>query len=196
MIIIIGGRGHASSIRSALRANNVQKIDFIDAYPTESLASRIDDYMKKAPAEGLIVGLGAINKRVLVIKSLNKIEIEYSNVIHPSAFVDQTARIGKGVFIGSGVYIGPNTSIEDHSIINTGSIIEHDCQVGRLSHIGPNSTCCGYSKVGCECMVGASSTILPNIELENYCTLGAGAVLSSSFKANRLTLVGIPAKPI
>ena len=77
-----------SSIKSALKANNILKIDILDAYPIDSLVSRIDNYQKKSPVQGLIVGLGLLTKEWWD-KRLSQITLEYKNVIHPSAIIDQ-----------------------------------------------------------------------------------------------------------
>ena len=50
-------------------------------------------------------------------------------------------------------------------------------------------------KIGCYVWIGANSVILPGVELDNYCIVGAGSVVSKSF-GSHLILAGVPAKPI
>jgi len=52
--------------------------------------------------------------------------------IHPSAVVDQSAKIG------AGVYIGANCTIDKNAIIGDGSAIYPNCYIGESAEIGEN----------------------------------------------------------
>ena len=43
----------------------------------------------------------------------------------------------------AGTIIQTNTTIADNSIINTGALIDHDCQIGSHIHIAPGTKISG-----------------------------------------------------
>lgn len=53
----------------------------------------------------------------------------------------------------------------------------------------------GLVKIGNHVFVGAGSTILPNVVVEDNVVIGAGSVVSRNLKANTV-YAGVPAKPI
>ena len=80
-------------------------------------------------------------------------------------------------------------------IINTGAIIEHQCEVGNFSHIAPGVKLCGNVIIGENCLIGANSVIKPGVKIGNNVTVGAGAVVLNDIQSNS-RFVGNPAKQI
>lgn len=81
--------------------------------------------------------------------------------ISPLAFIDETAKIGDGVYIAPFVYIGENVIIEDYVRLNPHVFIDDGVQIKM------NSTLNAGVKVYYECVIG-----------EN-CIIHAGAVIGS-----------------
>lgn len=54
----------------------------------------------------------------------------------------------------------------------------------------------GGIKIGNYCWIGANSVILPNVELGDHTIVGAGSVVTKSFKDGYVIIAGNPAKPI
>ncbi len=51
----------------------------------------------------------------------------------------------------------------------------------------------GRIKIGKQCLIGADTTIMPGVEMEDNCVLGAGSILTTSMKKGSV-FAGIPAK--
>ncbi len=51
----------------------------------------------------------------------------------------------------------------------------------------------GRIKIGKQCLIGADCTIMPGVEMQDNCILGAGSILTSSMKKGSV-YAGIPAK--
>ena len=59
------------------------------------------------------------------------------NAIHPSAVIDPRAILAKhGIMISSHVSVNALSSIGKAVICNTGSIIEHECEIGDFGRFG------------------------------------------------------------
>jgi sugar O-acyltransferase (sialic acid O-acetyltransferase NeuD family) len=116
-------------------------------------------------------------------------------IIHPSSVVSDLATISEQVLVCASATINPLAKIGLGSIINTGSIIEHECEIGEFSHVAPNATLCGNVIVGKNTLVGANTTILPNIKIGQNVIIGSGSVVTKDVPSNT-KVIGIPAKSI
>lgn len=85
------------------------------------------------------------------------------------------------IYIGKGTWIAQNVGIitENH---NPEDLSEH--LPSEDVHIGNN------------CWIGMNSVILPGVELGDNTVVGAGAVVTSSFKDGNCVIGGVPAKII
>jgi UDP-3-O-[3-hydroxymyristoyl] glucosamine N-acyltransferase len=82
--------------------------------------------------------------------------------IHPTAFIDPTARIAEGVFIGAnsaigcqveieeGVRIYPNVSVYDHARIGKNSVIHSGVAIRERSQIGERVVVHNNAVIGCD----------------------------------------------
>lgn len=60
--------------------------------------------------------------------------------IHPTAIIEDGAKIGKNVTIGAYTYIGKNVSIGDGSVIDTHTLIDGYTTIGKNNHIFSHAT--------------------------------------------------------
>jgi acetyltransferase EpsM len=114
------------------------------------------------------------------------------NCIHPTALIE-TSKIGYGNLICPNAVVHIDASIHNCTIINTGSIIEHDCNVGSFSQISPNTTLCGYVNIGEGSFIGASSTLIPKISVGNNSIVAAGSVVTKDVQSHTM-VAGVPSK--
>lgn len=78
--------------------------------------------------------------------------------IHPSAVIDPTARLGKGVSVAAYVVIEAEAEIGDETAIGPGSVIGRRVKIGRSSRIGPQVTLS-------HCLVGDRVTMHPGCKI-------------------------------
>lgn len=70
---------------------------------------------------------------------LREYGFEAINAIHPSAVVSPTAVLGHGIVICAQAAVCTEARIGDFAIINTGSVIDHECRIGIGVHIAPGA---------------------------------------------------------
>lgn len=95
----------------------------------------------------------------------------------PNCYIQAASKI----FIGTKTRIGPSVKLisQNHDIYNIDN------------HLKANPI-----KIGKNCWISANVVILPEVELGDYTVVGAGSVVSKSFKDGYCVIGGVPAKII
>lgn len=183
-IFIIGGSAGAKIATEIFSKTHPQHIlYYVECFAEEIIINRLYSTVDKCldhlllPNVDYFIATGDNKMRqehYELIKNYTK--KEPLNCIHPSAIV-ASKRIGNGNLICPNAVIHVDAEVGDCTIINTGSIIEHDCLVEDFSQISPNATLCGYVRVGKKCFISASATIIPKITIGDESVVAAGSVV-------------------
>lgn len=84
---------------------------------------------------------------------------QYKSGIHPSAVIEDGAKISSEAYIGPCVVVGRNASVEAGAIIQAGVFIGVDSHVGRNSILHPNVSVMHDVNIGQSCVIH-SGTVL------------------------------------
>lgn len=117
------------------------------------------------------------------------------SLIHESAIIDSTVELGRGVQIHAGVIVSPCAKIGDFCILNTRSVVEHDCILNDAVEVGPGAVLCGNVTAQAGAWIGASSVVRQKINIGAHTIIGAGAVVVKDIAAHQI-VVGTPARPL
>lgn len=60
-------------------------------------------------------------------------QIPFATIIHPTAVISPSAKIGAGSFIGPNVVINKEAEICDNVVVNSSALVEHNTFVGPHS---------------------------------------------------------------
>lgn len=83
----------------------------------------------------------------------------FSTDIHPTAFVDNTAVIGKGTRIGAGTYIGPKVQLGENVTIYPNVTILDECTIGKNTIIWSGAVVRERCHLGNNCIIHPNATI-------------------------------------
>jgi sugar O-acyltransferase (sialic acid O-acetyltransferase NeuD family) len=117
----------------------------------------------------------------------------FVTLIHPTASVSRTARIGRGTVILQQVTVTSNVRIGDHVVILPQSIISHDDVIGDYTCITGGVCLSGNVRVGRCCYLGTRSAIKNGVDIGDGSLVGMGSVVIRSVPANSV-VVGNPAR--
>jgi sugar O-acyltransferase (sialic acid O-acetyltransferase NeuD family) len=160
-----------------------------------------DDKLKKLPATGVthfVLGVGGVgdnSARIRLYKLALTAGLQPLDVIHPSAIVSQTARLGKGVQLLAGSIINTGAVLGNNVLVNTGAIVEHHCTVEDHVHIASGATLGGTVSIGYAAHIGAGAVVRQGLAIGEKSIVGAGAVVVKSVGSDE-TVVGVPASPL
>lgn len=126
---------------------------------------------------------------------------------HPEKSVILTDKIGEGtvihapVWIGKDVPIGRNCKVQAFAFIPAWVHISDEVFIGphvcftNDKHPPSGGKAWSHTFVGKGVVIGANATILPGINLNPRCIIGAGAVVTKDVPGG-VTVVGNPARPM
>ncbi len=204
--LLIWGAGDQGTValECALAMNVYESIDFwglkekerrdIPGYVIYSERETVVDELLKAYDE-VIVATGDNNLREQKTALLTSRGIVMPNLIHPTAVVSPSARIAAGCTVLANAVIHTNASVGMGCIVNTASIVEHDCVIGDFVNLSPKTAMAGHTKIGNKSFLGIGCTIIDAITVGKEAVIGAGAVVSRDVPEHAV-VAGVPAKGI
>lgn len=116
-------------------------------------------------------------------------------LIHPTAVVSPTAKLGQGAVIKDSVSISSGAVIGENVYINGITLIGHGAEIGAHSQISSHVVIAGGTRVGTCVYVGISACVRDHIEIGENAILAMGAVVMKSIRSGR-TAMGNPAREI
>jgi len=120
------------------------------------------------------IGNNLVRKRLA--EKLDRYHFE--TLVSPFAWMSDLSAIATGSVVMPGVMVQPCVRIGKHCILNTSSVIEHDCEIADYAHISPHATLCGNVQVGEGSWIGAGAVILPGVKIGPWSVVGAGSVVT------------------
>ena len=198
MKYLFGASGHAKVVVDVINSTNNKIIGVFD--DNKQLASFQDiPFLGKLEKDNKVLKKGeliiAVGNNEIRKQIVNNIESRYFTILHNNCFISPYSQIGIGTVVMQYVSINSNAKIGNHCILNTSSVVEHDCIVEDFVHISPNATLTGNVKVGEGTHIGAGAVIIPNIKIGKWCVIGAGSVVIENVP-DYSVVVGNPAKII
>jgi len=156
--------------------------------------SEVDNY-KNAQ---FIFGIGSMKTRLIRHKIFSKLNLttdRFATIIHPSAVIDQSAKIGYGCIIHPGVCIGNDVTIHNFVVIAVNSAIGPYACIKDYAMITSLSVVLSNATVGKSSFVGSCSCITEGIEIGAGSMVGAGTIVSRNLD-NGVFVLGNPMRQI
>lgn len=199
-VIVIGAGGHAKVVISTLIASGYRVSKIVDD-DADKWGKSIFDIKIAGPlstlddsnTEPVLAAIGSNKTRRDIVSRFHY--LRWITVVHPSAYVHPTARIGEGTVVFAKAVVQPDTSIGEHCIINTGATIDHDCVIGDYVHVSPGVNLAGEVRLEDGVFCGIGSKVINGITIGKWAILGAGSVVIHDLPEGSLS-VGVPAKVV
>lgn len=200
-VIVIGAGGHAKVLIDLLNQLSYEIIG------VTSLSNKKGETHFGVPVLGddavieshspsdtaLVNGIGSVpgsrqSIRWRVFEKFMQQNYRFPSLVHPSAIIADSVTLSQGVQVMAGVVIQPDVSIAENTIINTRASIDHDCNLGKHSHIAPGVILCGEVNMGDRVHVGCGSVLTQEINVGSDVVIAAGSTLYRSVEANHVVV--------
>ena len=165
-MIIIGDGGHAKVVRRVIYALHL---------PIDSNILN-DDFA--------FVAIGKNSDRKREAARAARVGYMFPVLIHPSANVDETARIGEGTVIMAGAVVQADAWIGKHCILNSSCSVDHDCVLKDYAHIAPGAHLCGDVVVGEGALVGVGVGLAPGCRIPAWSLVKAQGIVVEPLSGN------------
>ncbi|WP_417903921.1 UDP-N-acetylbacillosamine N-acetyltransferase [Campylobacter sp. LH-2024] len=189
-IYIYGAGGHGLVCEDVALSLGYKECIFLDDFKGKPFDPNLEKY-----DFFIAIGNNQLRKEFFEKVSINGFKIV--NLIHPSAIISPSVFLEEnaGILIMPHVVVNARAKISKGVILNTSSVIEHECEIGEFSHISVGAKCAGNVKIGKNCLLGINSCVLPNLKLADDSILGGGATLIKS-QDEKGVFVGTPSRRI
>lgn len=196
-LAIYGLGGHGRMVEDVATLSGWNEISFYDDFsrsnrnkgPFEDLLLQLNKY------EGVFVAIGNNIERKDRLTLLQKENANIISLIHPESTLSPSSQLGKGCVVAAGVIVNAHATIGHGVILNTASLVEHDCIVEDYVHIAPRASLLGTVNIGRLSMIGSCSVVKENTNIESEVVVGAGTVVLKDIQS-KARVVGNPAREI
>ncbi len=155
------------------------------------LITPLEDFAPQEGEEYFVVPT-TLKKSVLIEFLKDAYSLQFSQLIHPTAYVSPHAKIGQGVFIGAMSVISPGCVLMDNVFVNRGVTVGHDTILHEYVRLNPGSNIAGHVEIFDGAMIGLGASVLEELVIGREAVVAAGSVVIKD--VNEKTLVaGVPA---
>jgi sugar O-acyltransferase (sialic acid O-acetyltransferase NeuD family) len=143
------------------------------------------------PAVRLVMAIGDPAGKMAVALALGADAFE--TLVHPTAWVSASARIGRGCLICPFADVSADTRAGDFVCLNGYASLGHDAEAGAYSTLSGYVDLMGGAKAGERTFFGSGARVLPGVSIGDDCRIGAGAVMVRNAPAGS-TYYAMPAR--
>ena len=157
-LLILGAGGYGKTVADlASQLGCYDKIAFLDdGRSGEGILGRCGEFVSFADGNTeMYPAFGNGSIRMHWLKSLRDAGVTVPALVHPSAYVSPTARLGVGTVVLPMSVVNTGVTVEDGCIINIGALIDHDSVIGEGTHLAPGA------------IVKAENRIPPMVKIES-----------------------------
>jgi acetyltransferase EpsM len=202
-VVLFGGGGHGKTLIDLVRAvGSLHLVGIVDdSIPSGTLIMGLPvlggsgclDELYKLGVRQAINGVGGINHvevREKVFETLKTGGFEFPTLVHPTAWVEPSARLEEGVQVLAKSYISSECHIGFGTVINAGVVVSHDCILGQVVNLSPGAMLAGGVKVEDFAQVGMAATINLNLTIGSRARVGNGATVKADVPAGCVVRAG------
>lgn len=156
------------------------------------IISTVDAYEIEEDDE-FVCCIGNSRIRKSIVDSLKEKGAVFTTLVHPTAVVAETGRIGEGAIVYPFALISDNAVIGDGTIINMYSSVAHDSVLGDYCTISAHCDITGMCSLGRHVFMGTTSCIVPGVSIGDDVYICAGSTVMSKVRKGR-KVIGNPAR--
>jgi acetyltransferase EpsM len=200
-IAILGTHTFAEEVADLVEQISTHElVAFVENWDRErvgrTLAGRpviwVDELAEHTGEWSAVCAIGSPERRGYV-EQVAGLGVEFATVVHPTAVVAPSARLGAGCIVSPGVVVGSHTEIGEHVILNRGVLVGHHTRVGSCVTLSPAANVAGCVRIGDGAYVGMGAIVLDGRSVGAGSVVGAGAVVTRDVPPG-VQVQGVPAR--
>ncbi|MCR6629414.1 MAG: acetyltransferase [Magnetospirillum sp.] len=202
----MGRGGHAKVLREFEAAAGYRTVALVDNDPSvispwpelPVLAGEagLRRYLADNPGETWgAIAIGGLRggDRMAIQNLMADCGLHIATMVHPTAFVATTARVGEGSQILARAAVCAEAEIGRATIVNTSASVDHETRLGDGVHIAPGATLAGCIDIGDYVFIGPGAVVTARCRIGQNSVVAAGAVVLNDVVENT-KVYGVPAQ--
>jgi acetyltransferase EpsM len=202
-LVVYGGGGHGKALIDLIRALGTYTIvgilddgldlgDQVMGVPILGGAEMLDPLKARGlgHAVNAVGGIGDMQSRVHVFEKLRQAGFVCPALVHPTAFVEVSAKLAEGVQVFPHAYVGSEVEIGFGVIVNTAAVVSHDCHLADYANVAPGAMLAGGVEIGAGALIGMGTTINLNVTVGDGARVGNSAVVKAEVPAAGIVRAG------
>ncbi len=160
-----------------------------------ALLGNVDSW-QDFPATQFVIAIGNPRVRRKVVQRMEAQGKPFFGIlVHNSCMFGPKCRFEDGAIVCAGCILTTNIRIGSHAIVNIGSTVGHDVDIGNYVTIAPNVSISGCVSLADGVEIGTAAAIRQGISVGKGAMLGMGSTLTKNIPDNHFYF-GVPAKPV
>ena len=147
----------------------------------------IDNILSKKKSLNIDAFFIATGNKFLRAKYYNLLkskDLKLTNIFHPKCTISSTAVIGDNVYLGPSVVVSSKAYIDNCCFISAMSNVEHHCQIGSNTLLGPGVSLSGSVSIGENTIISAGVAVESNISIGRNVFISSGQGICRHIKSD------------
>jgi len=165
----------------------------LDGFSTGlEILGRVDAY-ERVPGDYLLLGIGVAYSRRMVAERLTARGAEFATLVHTTAVVARSARVGTGSIICPGAIVSDSATLGTCVLVNYHASFGHDSSAGDFSVLSPYATLGGGATIGDDVFLGLHASVGPGRIVGARSKVSANSCVLSDTPADSI-IYGVPGR--
>lgn len=153
------------------------------------------ELLKKANSENFEVAnlvARTTAKRWSAQQKIADFGLPFATLIHPSVDL-MGVTFENDITVYQNVTVAAGAFVDKASVVLMGAIVGHGCRIGKGCIVAPGAVINARVQIGDGVYVGTNSSILPDLKIESWATIGIGSAVIEGVPEGA-TVMGVPAQ--
>ena len=140
------------------------------------------------PNDQFVIGIGTVATKARVVNTLREKKATFYSLVHPTAIVCPSARLGVGAVLCPFTVVSADVQIGDFTMMNLYSSAGHDAKIGDFCVLSPYATLNGGVVLEDRVFLGTHATVLAQKTIGVDAQVSAGGLVVRDIPANHTLL--------
>lgn len=136
----------------------------------------------------VVIAVGEPILRKALYDKVQSASYQFANIIHESAHVSESAKLGAGIVLQSDVRVSSEAVIHDNVYINHRTIIGHDVLIEKHCQISCNVVLAGGTVIGEGVFIGIAAGVRDHIHVDCHSIISMGAVVLKDVRPYKIVM--------
>lgn len=203
-VVIFGaGRGGQTVMECLEAMTGVTPVCFVDDQPGSEprrhglplYGSRELEALKAIGINAIALAVAGGSTRLQLLERVRSLGFEAISVVHPTAFIARSCRLGDSLFVKAGALIETASEIGDACIIDNGVVIAHHNVIEAGCHLAPGVHLGSGITIGQNSILGIGVAVASGCQIGRACIISPGSSITKDIEPFSV-IEGVPGRKI